>query len=199
VTLATGLLQIDFSENGVIYVQDEIQSGYWTHIQVTLFTAAFWIGGEGEEVVKDSFVVISDSMQHNKHSVVAFLRVLIDHIRGKYPELRNIDVISDGAASQFKNKYVMKAISTILPEVTDVRLNWHFSATSHGKGACDAIGAKAKQMATLHCKTRKGLIKTAQVGVLNVLKYIPGVSACSSVSGQTESKIQRHITCNCFC
>ena len=35
----TMLLQFDFSENAEIQEQDEVQSAYWWHLQVTLFTA----------------------------------------------------------------------------------------------------------------------------------------------------------------
>ena len=36
------VLQVDFSENATIKMQNEIQSVHWNHTQATLFTANAW-------------------------------------------------------------------------------------------------------------------------------------------------------------
>ena len=41
----TILLQVDFSENASLLMQNEIQSAHWNHSQATLFTAHVWING----------------------------------------------------------------------------------------------------------------------------------------------------------
>ena len=53
---------------------------------------------------------------------------------------------SDGAASQYKNR---KNFINLCYHYDDfgVAAEWHFSATSHGKGACDGLGGTLKQLA----------------------------------------------------
>ena len=58
------VLQVDFSENATIASQNETQSAHWSHGQATLFTAHAWIK-DGSE----SFVLVSDDLNHTKYSV----------------------------------------------------------------------------------------------------------------------------------
>ena len=46
---------------------------------------------------------------------------------------------SDGAASQYKNR---KNFVNLCNHMNDfgIAAEWHFSATSYGKGACDGLG-----------------------------------------------------------
>ena len=92
------VLQEDFSENTSLRQQNEIQSGHWNHKQVTIFTAHAWIG----EGVNDSFVIVSDSLNHTKEVVYTFMSVLLKKLLELYPSIGPINVYSDGAASQFK-------------------------------------------------------------------------------------------------
>ena len=53
---------------------------------------------------------------------------------------------SDGAGSQYKNR--KKFINLCLhQENFRVSAEWHFYATSHGKGACDGLGGTLKRLA----------------------------------------------------
>ena len=56
--------------------------------------------------------------------------------------------ISDGAASQYKNR---KKFSNLCHHKLDfgVKAEWYFSATSHGKGACDGLGGTVNHLAAL--------------------------------------------------
>ena len=60
------VLQVDFSKKVTVGSQNEIQSGHWSHSQATLFTAYAWAGDK-------SFVLISDSLTHNKENLYAFM------------------------------------------------------------------------------------------------------------------------------
>ena len=53
---------------------------------------------------------------------------------------------SDGAASQYKNR---KNFINLCHHQDNfgVPAEWHFSATSHGKGACDGVGGSLKRLA----------------------------------------------------
>ena len=71
--------------------------------------------------------------------------------------IKKLFFISDGAASQYKNLCQFKNKYKIEGE-------WHFFATSHGKGPCDAIGGTLKRMATRAslAKEREHPIKNAK-------------------------------------
>ena len=64
-------LQVNFSENASLLQQNEIQAAYCPH-QVTIFTAHAWIG----EGVKESFPIVSESLNHTKEVVYIFMSVL---------------------------------------------------------------------------------------------------------------------------
>ena len=53
---------------------------------------------------------------------------------------------SDGAASQYKNR---KNFINLCHHEEDfgVHAEWHFFATSHGKGPCDGLGGTIKRLA----------------------------------------------------
>lgn len=58
----------------------------------------------------------------------------------KHPAMKEIHIFSDGAASQFKNKFIWCFMSTTFKELFPaLRVQWHFFATSHGKGAVDGV------------------------------------------------------------
>ncbi len=65
-----------------------------------------------------------------------FIKKLIEYLKQKFTLVKKIYYISDGAASQYKNR--KKFI---------ISVEWHFSATSHGKGACDGVGGTVKRLA----------------------------------------------------
>ena len=94
-------LQVNFSENASLLQQNEIQAAYCTH-QVTIFTAHAWIG----EGVKESFPIVSESLNHTKEVVYIFMSVLFRKHSEKYTSVRTINVFSDGAAPQFKQRYL---------------------------------------------------------------------------------------------
>ncbi|CAF1620097.1 unnamed protein product, partial [Didymodactylos carnosus] len=54
-------------------------------------------------------------------------------------------VYTDGAASQFKQRYLFQNLTRTVAEHA-LKLSWNFFATSHGKGVVDAIGGTVKRM-----------------------------------------------------
>lgn len=92
---------------------------------------------------KQSICVFSDCNTHNTVAVHSFLKVLIDYLKDMYPNLKKNVHFTDGAASQYKN---YKNFINLLHQKNDFQLDgeWHFFATSHGKGPCDGIGGTIK-------------------------------------------------------
>ena len=149
------VVQVDFSENAAIVCQDEVQSAHWAHVQVSLYTVVAWTA---QETV--SYAVVSDYLSHDKYAVHHFNALIIQSLKEKMSgKLKVIDMFSDGAAQHFKQRYTFYGTTTYY---TDVRVNWHFFATSHGKGAVDGIGGSIKRAVGNAIKSRRFAVTTAQ-------------------------------------
>jgi hypothetical protein len=65
--------------------------------------------------------------------------------------LRTVEKVfyfSDGAVSQYKNKFNFTTLAHHKEDHGDVEAEWHFFATSHRKGAVDGVGETIKRCAT---------------------------------------------------
>ena len=93
---------------------------------------------------KESFAIVSDHLNHTKEAVYTFMTYLFNHLATKNPQIKTINIFSNGAISQFKQRYLF---SNLHEWETDfgVQLVWNFFATSHGKGAVDGIGGTLKR------------------------------------------------------
>ena len=109
------------------------------HSQATLCTAHAWINQD----CKESIVIISDDLNHTKNAVYTFMSFLYNHLTNKYPTIETINTFSDGAASQFKQRYLFSNLHT-WEQNTQTNIIWNFFATSHGKGAVDGLGGTVK-------------------------------------------------------
>ncbi len=66
-----------------------------------MFPLVLWSDGDAE-----SYAIVSDSLKHDKRSVATFLSKIVEEIKMKHPAMKEIQIFSDGAASQFKNKFI---------------------------------------------------------------------------------------------
>jgi hypothetical protein len=71
---------------------------------------------------------------------------LIEFLKTKFETVNKIYYFSNGAASQYKNK---KNFINLCNHFNDfgIHAEWHFFATSHGKGPCDGVGGSIKRNA----------------------------------------------------
>ena len=82
---------------------------------------------------------ISDCLEYDRVAVHLFPKRLIAFSRRKVSSNSQNIYYSDGAASQYKN--LKNFINLCLhQEDFGVHTELYFSATSHGKGACDGLG-----------------------------------------------------------
>ena len=135
----SALVQVDFSENYNIQQQGEVQSAHWNQQQLSLFTICVWLHQS-----QRSIIYVSDHLEHDKTTVLVLMNKLFVELT-KSNGVKKIDVFSDGPSSQFKNQYVFNALPYLVGYHCLDRLNWHFFATSHGKGAVDGIGGSVKR------------------------------------------------------
>ena len=177
-TLKNGevIVTADFSENYAFVLQDAAQGFHWNNAQATIhpFVVYFMISGKLSHL---SFVIISDCLHHDTVAVHLYQKKLIGFLKPRLPyQLKKIIYFSDGAASQYKNR---KNFINLCHHESDfgVDAEWHFSATSHGKGACDGVGGTVKRLAARASLQRpyEDQIMTPLQLYEWALKNIPGV------------------------
>ena len=148
------VVQVDFAENYTCQYQDEIQAANWGQQQVTLFTVAIWTKDSANNTTCNSHVIVSDDLNHDKKSVAVFMDTVVNNlVRKSFPQVRVVNIFSDGPSSQFKNKYMAGFYHTL--QRKGLKIKWHFFATSHGKGVVDGLGGTVKRMVWSAVSTRK--------------------------------------------
>ena len=128
------VIQVDFAENFATQIQNANQSSFWVLKQFTIFTVCVW-----EEDGSHSYVVVTDYLLHDKYDEMTFLAFLMDHVEN-VKHFENYVFFSDGAASQFKQRFTLCEIN-----LQGKSLSWSFFATDHGKGVVDGIGGTLKR------------------------------------------------------
>ncbi|ELU17965.1 hypothetical protein CAPTEDRAFT_215629, partial [Capitella teleta] len=164
------VLQVDFSENATILNQDEIQSAHWTHSQATLFTAHAW-GADTNE----GLVIVSDCLQHTKITVFTCMEEIFTHLKSKHSSVKKICVFSDGAASQFKQRFLFSNLH-LWEQQHSIKLEWNFFATSHGKGAVDGIGGTVKRSVWRYVKAGQASVQNAKEYAAIASQRNPGIT-----------------------
>jgi len=138
------LITCDFAENYAFVAQNAAQSFHWNNNQATIFTVVVYYRKNGE-LRHDSIAIISDNLAHDTVAVYEYQKIVIAFLKINH-EPKKLYYFTDGASQHFKNKY---NFSNLLHHQKDFGLlaEWHFHATSHGKGPCDGIGGNLKRLA----------------------------------------------------
>ncbi|CAB3982853.1 Hypothetical predicted protein [Paramuricea clavata] len=144
--------QVDFSENYTCMFQEEIQRAHWKQDQVILVTAVLLFDGK-----LHPSVITSDNLDHGKDTIVAYIYHLQDTLSNT---VETISIWSYGPLSQFKNRFIVAAISA-LQEKHKVNIRRKFFATSHGKGSVVGIGGSVKRQVWTSVSTRKAIVTDA--------------------------------------
>ena len=149
------VIQLDFSEKYTFKQQKEIQIAHWANKQATLVTVYLWFANE--KVM--SIVFVSEYLDHDKYAVHKFLYWLMIMLKRDHQTVREVKIFSDCAASQFKQKFLFVNL-TFREHTFEIKLSWHFFATSHGKRVVDGFGGTLKQLVWRECTSEK-MIDTA--------------------------------------
>jgi hypothetical protein len=99
------------------------------------------------------------------------------------PDVDQIIFFSDGAASQFKNRYIIQYLTNMMDKF-DINFSWNYFSSSHGKGVVDSIGGTLKRlvwmdvMAGARCSSAKEFVnickrktKTIIVGLVQQAQF----------------------------
>lgn len=150
---------MDFAENYKCMYQDEVASAHWKTSSITLFTVMIWFREH-----KIPMVIATDNSNHDKTTVLPYTLTVFNLVQELFgDQVKKVSVWTDGPSSQFKNKFICNYIGVILPQMfPDYKIEWNYSATSHGKGAVDGLGGTIKRMASRAVISRKAIIKGAE-------------------------------------
>ena len=141
------IIQEDFSENFAIKHQSEIMSAHWSSEGVTIFTVVVYFRQtETSDLDHFSFSVVSDELIHDKKAVYANNSLILQELKMLLPwDITTVHYWSDGAASQFKNRYNFMNIAYHERDF-DCAADWSFFCTAHGKGPVDGVGGETKRV-----------------------------------------------------
>ncbi|KAK3924781.1 ARL14 effector protein [Frankliniella fusca] len=139
---------LDFSENYSFIVQDAVQGYHWSNDQATLHPFVVYTKqSNASEPVAHSLIILSDDMKHNTGAVFAFQREQVHHLRNNLGmKIERLIYFSDSAGGQYKNKFNAANLMSH-KEDFGIDAEWHFFATSHGKGPSDGVGGAFKREA----------------------------------------------------
>jgi hypothetical protein len=145
------VLQIDFAENYVCDTQNAIQQAHFTKRQIAVYTAH-----ATSKNFSQSYVIVSDSIEHSKYAVYAFNKAIIEDLKVISPNVTKLIFISDGCAQQFKNQFTLSLLCHS-EEDFGIKTQHNFLSTSHGKGAVDGIGGTIKRNVRTKVMSTPGL------------------------------------------
>ncbi|XP_047125875.1 uncharacterized protein LOC124807717 [Hydra vulgaris] len=132
------IIQMDFAENLSFVIQDEIQASYFSKNQATLHPFIIYMRSLNGNLTLESkcYCIISENLIHNTEAVFTYVSKFVFILKEEYPNIQKIHYFTDGAGSQYKNRFNLKNLCF---HEKDFRLkaDWHFFGTAHGKSACD--------------------------------------------------------------
>lgn len=153
------VIHMDFAENYNCKSVEEVQSAYWSQSFVTLHPAVIYTGVNGAH--HNSYVYISDDLNHNSTAVITFVKDLVGKVKEINPDTECIHYWTDSPTSQYRNKTIFYLIANH-HQLFQVRAQWNYFEAGHGKGPCDGIGGCTKRNADLAMKSGKCIIQDAQ-------------------------------------
>ena len=96
-----------------------------------------------KEDENESFVLVSDDLTHTKYSVY-FMEYIMKHLREKVPSIKVLNVFSDGAGPQFKQRFLFWNLH-YWEQDHHLKLTWNFFATSHEKVSWMDSGEQSRE------------------------------------------------------
>ena len=141
------IVMTDFAENYSFVLQDAVQGFHWNNAQATVHPFVCYYRRLGV-INHISFVIISDCLNHDTVAVHLYQKHLISFLTNQFGHspVRMI-YFSDGASSHYKNCKNFANLCHHESDFNGIKAEWHFFATSHGKGPCDGVGGTVKRSA----------------------------------------------------
>lgn len=154
------VVTMDFSQNFTHFSQAAIQSDYYGSTQTTIHPVVVYYRKFDGTIEHKSLVFVSPIIDHNTVFVRIVVQKLVVYLKKLIPNLKKIKYFSDGAGSQYKNKFNFEYVARHSYDF-GINATWSFFSTSHGKGPHDGIGAVVKRWLSLQILRNK-IIRSAQ-------------------------------------
>lgn len=117
-----------------------------------------------------TFGIITDCKEQDKFTVFSMIQEIIQYGKTLAPHIDEIELWTDGAPTQFKNRYSLATIP-LLEKEFELKIKWNFFPTSHGKTIADGVGGNLKNMVDRLIATQNIQISSA-LNFFNVLNTI---------------------------
>ena len=87
-------------------------------------------------------------MTHDTAAVYTFVSVLLnDYLKPQFPYIEKVYYFSDGCCAQYKNYKNFSNLIFHHEHDFQLKAEWNFFATSHGKNSCDGVSGTIKRLA----------------------------------------------------
>lgn len=136
----------DFAENYKVTVQNEIQSHHFGRQMVSIHPFVIYYK-KNEELEHKTLIIITPVLDHNYVLVHCCFNQLFSFMKRNLPQVAKTHIFTDGAGSQYKNKYNFTNI-TFMKDDFRMDVEWNFHASSHGKCPCDGVAGTIKRAAS---------------------------------------------------
>lgn len=187
------MLKIDFSENYVFKLKEEVQAMHFgaSKVQLSLHTGVMYY--KDENVGKHSFATISECLSHDASGVWAHLKPILLKLKSERPHVDTIHFVSDGPTAQYRNRFNFYLISTVLKDLCpNVKTcTWNFSEAGHGKGPMDGVGGTLKRTAD-RCVLHGDDITSANDFVNTLKNACPGIFL-TKISAEDVLEMKQHL------
>ena len=158
----------DFSQNLLLFYQDEVGSKHWDHEQISIHPSSLLmkcITCEG--TIHEELIHITPDKTHDHKAVKQFIEESLRHLQRKGIEIKEIIEFTDHTSSQYKSRYSFFNVSNM--EIPTTR---YYFGVKHGKGPSDCAGANYKKFVKQTILKGINFDNTAELGEYSVMKYI---------------------------
>ncbi|KAH7932811.1 hypothetical protein HPB49_003249 [Dermacentor silvarum] len=162
------VFHFDFAENWTVVLPDEVQAYHWQKQQVSVLKCVVTTKKSTE-----SFAIVSEDLNHDSAHACLALKKATKWVEDNLPVYSKVTYVSDGAASHFKNRYRLYEFG----KSDCPNTQWIFSATAHGKNACDGVEGLVKHQAMLNNlrTSPESAIRAARDFVTTLTEKLKGV------------------------
>ena len=151
------LLVHDFSQNLLLYAQDEVTAAHWDHEQVTLHPIVVYYVGSCGKMIKEEVIHMTNNRKHIEKTVAVFQKKTIEFLKSKKVPILEILEWTDNAPSQYKSRNCFQRMSLMKYPITR-----NFFGEKHGKGPSDRAGACFKTYVSKIVKSKKATFPTIE-------------------------------------
>ena len=152
------LLVHDFSQNLLLYAQDEVTAAHWDHEQVTLHPTVVYYVGPCGKMIKEEVIHMTNNRKHIEKTVAVFQNKTIEFLKLKKVPILEILEWTDNAPSQYKSRNCFQRMSLMKYPITR-----NFFGEKHGKGPSDRAGACFKTYVSKIVKSKKATFPTITI------------------------------------